>query len=321
MDSIRTRQILDYVKTRKPGTLKELMQKFRISSATVHRDVVALAARDAVGLMRVGLLACFAFAPAAVRAERIALANGTASCLVDTWGGRVLSCRMNGEEILWQEGPSARENGPWVHGGIPVAWPWFGRLGGGDGDIHGYAWKSEFRVRERTADRVVLSLETESATLRYEIELSDGLSLCAETTNRSGFPYPLSVAFHPYFRVGERDSVSVEGIDEAPVPVTNAVDRGVGFDAAAPRKTYCLHDAALGRTLRIEAENSTGVNLWNPGAEKKCPGFIPGDGWRRFVAVEPYARGVNRFLVLKPHEKHVLRMKVTCAGFGGMAVK
>ena len=35
MDSIRTRQILDYVKARKSGTLKELMQKFRISSATI----------------------------------------------------------------------------------------------------------------------------------------------------------------------------------------------------------------------------------------------------------------------------------------------
>ena len=56
MDSIRTRQILDYVKARKSCTLKELMQKFRISSATVHRDVVTLAARDAVERVRGGLV-------------------------------------------------------------------------------------------------------------------------------------------------------------------------------------------------------------------------------------------------------------------------
>ena len=56
MDSIRTRQILDYVKARKSCTLKELMQKFHISSATVHRDVVALAARDAVERVRGGLV-------------------------------------------------------------------------------------------------------------------------------------------------------------------------------------------------------------------------------------------------------------------------
>ena len=271
--------------------------------------------------MRIGLLFCFALVLAVAHAEQIALANGTATCLVDTLGGRVLSCRIDGEELLWQGGAAARENVPWVHGGIPVAWPWFGRIGGGDADIHGYAWKSRFRVKERTAGKVVLSFETESASLRYEIELSDGLSLCAETTNRSEFPYPLSVAFHPYFRVGERDSVSIEGIDDAPVSVTNAVDRGVSFNAAAPQKAYRIHDAALDRTICIEVENSTGVNLWNPGAEKNCPGIIPGDEWRRFVAVEPYARGINRFLVLKPHERHVLRMKVICAGSGRTDVK
>jgi len=247
-------------------------------------------------------------------AERIALTNGTETCLVDTIGGRVLSYRVGGEELLWQGEPATRESGTWVHGGIPLAWPWFGRLGSGDADIHGYAWKSEFRVVERTAGKAVLSLETEAASLRYEIELSDGLSLCAETTNKSGFPYPMSVAFHPYFRVGERDRVSVEGIDATPVFVTNAVDRGAWFDAAASSKTYRICDAALDRTILIEAGNSTGVNLWNPGAEKNCPGFIPGDEWRRFVAVEPCARAGNRLLVLKPQERHVLRMKVRIVG-------
>lgn len=134
-----------------------------------------------------------------------------------------------------------------------------------------------------------------------QIVLTNGTATCSIDT--------LGVAFHPYFRVGERDRVSVEGIYDIPVLVTNAVDRGVKFGAAVPKKTYRIHDAALDRTILIEVENSTGVNLWNPGFEKNCPGFIPGDEWRRFVAVEPYAMGVNRFLVLKPQEKHVLLMK------------
>ena len=259
--------------------------------------------------MRIWLVFCLVLVLASARAGQIVLTNGTATCSIDTLGGRVLSCRVDGEELLLQGGAATREGGPWVHGGIPLAWPWFGRIGSGDADIHGYAWKSEFRVVERMADKLVLSLETGSASLKYEIALSDGLSLCVETTNKSGFPFPMGVAFHPYFRVGERDSVSVEGIYDIPVLVTNAVDRGVKFGAAVPKKTYCIHDAALDRTILIEVENSTGVNLWNPGFEKNCPGFIPGDEWRRFVAVEPYAMGVNRFLVLKPQEKHVLLMK------------
>lgn len=274
--------------------------------------VVALSAlprsSGAVGNVEAGLV--IAGGNAAARAEQVVLTNGSATCSIDTLGGRVLSCRMGGEEMLWQGDAAVRENEPWVHGGIPLAWPWFGRIGNGDADIHGYAWKSKFRVVERTVGKVVLSLETESTSLRYEIELLDGLSLCVETTNKSDFPYPMGVAFHPYFRVGERNRVSVEGIYDIPVLVTNAVDRGARFGAAVPSKTYRICDAALNRTICIEAENSTGVNLWNPGAEKNCPGFISGDEWRRFVAVEPYAMGVNRFLVLKPQEKHVLRMKV-----------
>ena len=40
--------------------------------------------------MRVGLLFCLALVLAMVRAEQIALTNGTATCLVDTMGGRVI---------------------------------------------------------------------------------------------------------------------------------------------------------------------------------------------------------------------------------------
>ena len=157
-----------------------------------------------------------------------------------------------------------RESEPWVHGGIPIAWPWFGRIGGGDVNIHGYAWRNEFRVAERMVDKVVLSLETESASLRYEIALLDGLSLCAETTNKSLFPYPMGIAFHPYFFVGERDQISIDGIYDIPVLVTNAVDSDARFDAVEPKRTYSINDAALKLTICIEVVNSMGVNLWNP---------------------------------------------------------
>lgn len=39
---------------------------------------------------------------------------------------------------------------------------------------------------------------------------------------------------------------------------------------------------------------------------------IPGDGWRRFVSVEPYATGANRFFVLERGETRDLRMSVRC---------
>ena len=56
MDNIRIRQILAYLKTRKTCTLKELMDAFGVSSATIHRDVAILAKRDAVERVRGGLI-------------------------------------------------------------------------------------------------------------------------------------------------------------------------------------------------------------------------------------------------------------------------
>ena len=51
--------------------------------------------------MRIGLLFCFALVLAAASAEQIVLTNGPASCVVDTFGGRVISCRVGGEELIW----------------------------------------------------------------------------------------------------------------------------------------------------------------------------------------------------------------------------
>lgn len=56
MEKLRTRQILMYLKARKSCTLAELMQKFGVSSATIHRDVEELARRDAVSKVRGGLV-------------------------------------------------------------------------------------------------------------------------------------------------------------------------------------------------------------------------------------------------------------------------
>lgn len=257
------------------------------------------------------LSACMA-ALGASRGELIELAVGDASCTVDTVGARVVSYRVAGEEVLWRPEPSVAVDAdvPWAHGGIPLAWPWFGRLGTGDAHIHGYAWRTPFAVTRRTATGVTLTLSTEMAELEYSVALGSRLSLRLRTVNRSSHDFPLGQAFHPYFRVGERDAVRIDGVDRLPICVTNAVDRGVRFEGPRPTYAYRIHDGALNRVLRIEALNSTGVNVWNPGAEKNCPGVIPGDAWRRFVAVEPYAMGDNRFLVLRPGEETVLEMKV-----------
>ena len=247
-----------------------------------------------------------------VRAERIELRGHSSTCVVDTCGGRICSYVEDGTEILWMPSDEPGGEACWRHGGIPLAWPWFGRLGRGEADIHGYAWKHDFKVRSRTADSVVLVLETESLTLTYAVSVRDALRLELRTVNRSSFPVPMAAAFHPYFRGGRMDEALVLGIDPAPIAVTGAVDRTVLWNAPASHKVFGIRDVVRNRTLKIVAEGATGVNLWNPGAEKRCPGLIPGGEWREFVAVEPFVRGVNRFAVLGPGAECRLAMTVGC---------
>lgn len=62
MRKLRSYDILEYLKKRKRCTLGELMEKFGVSSATIHRDVAELESRNAVERVRGGIV--FADAPA-----------------------------------------------------------------------------------------------------------------------------------------------------------------------------------------------------------------------------------------------------------------
>ena len=63
MKKMRTLDIVDYVKERKRASLAELMAKFKVSSATIHRDVAELVASGHLERIRGGV-AFFAHRPA-----------------------------------------------------------------------------------------------------------------------------------------------------------------------------------------------------------------------------------------------------------------
>jgi len=248
-------------------------------------------------------------------AERVEVKTSSSSCSVETLGARVISLRLGDQELLWNDKPVQLTDPLWAHGGIPVAWPWFGRLKPDvDRDIHGTAWKREFTVvsKEESAEksRLVLALKGEKADLEYAIELGRAAKLTLLTRNKSTEVFNLSMAFHPYFAVGERDCVTVEGATKEPLRFSKALDDVFEADATE-QATYRIVDAVLGRTISIEGVGVSGVNLWNPGPEKKCPGTIPGDEWRRFVCVEPMLRGDGKFVALAPGECRTFAMTIS----------
>ena len=55
MDKLRTKQIYEYLKQREMCSFAELMKRFKVSSATIHRYADELSKRDAVTRVRGGL--------------------------------------------------------------------------------------------------------------------------------------------------------------------------------------------------------------------------------------------------------------------------
>ena len=238
----------------------------------------------------------------AAQADRIDLKTKYASCSVETDGARVMSFKgPDGEEAIWNADPVQMTDAKWAHGGIPVCWPWFGV--DGRVDIHGTAWRRPFAVVSRTdgKDRCELVLRRDEGDIKleYTLVLRDTLKLELKTTNLGKSDFSFSAAFHPYFRVGERDRTEVGGVEKAPIPITHALD-DVYPAKPGSCSIYRLHDHSLDRTFYLFFENSTMVNIWNPGAEKNCPGTIPGDEWRRFVCVEPALGDAANPVTLKP---------------------
>ena len=247
-----------------------------------------------------------------VKAERIELKSDCASCVVETRGARIMSFKpADGEEVIWQADPVQIDDPKWAHGGIPVCWPFFGV--NGKGDFHGTAWREEFEVVSKTADEkkgeLVLARNEGKIRMEVTIRLKDALKVELKTVNASDADYRFSAAFHPYFRVGERDRVEVGGLK----PRTIRIDRTIEdvYPVAFGSCTICrIHDPLKDRTICTCFENATGINVWNPGAEKDCPGTVPGDEWRHYVCVEPMLGEYASPVTLKPGEFLTLMMGI-----------
>ena len=249
----------------------------------------------------IAILAAIAYS---ATAEIIELRTKNASCRIDLNGARMLSFRVGGDELLWNDNPPQTRASDWAHGGIPVCWPRFGV--DESGAIHGGAWRREFAVKSRNDDsarsEVLLFLEEGPARLDYSIVLTDALTLEITTVNFGTNDFACSFGLHPYLRVAEREKSTVEGIDglsfeddpSRPKPergvwhgslrLTDSIDRIFRLQGAG---AFALHDPLRRLILTVECEGASHLNIWNPGPEKLCPGVVPGDEWRRFVCVEP----------------------------------
>lgn len=251
-----------------------------------------------------------------------------------------------GEEVLFRpaegEASGPVREGEEVHGGIPVCWPWFGRMGEEGARIHGLARYRRFAVRsaggrEGGTAEAVLELASDAGTrevfpydfrLAVRVSVGDGVEVELEGENTGTEAFAVTAGFHPYLRVSRADAVRVEGLEGeayadwfagATGREVDGVQRGAYGPVAGSRvfaggRRGCrVRDGGTGRVVELEAEGHTRWIVWRAERAAGRMAEAEKDG---FVCVEPVVFPRCDAVVLGAGERHRMRLGMR-VGEGG----
>ena len=301
-------------------------------------DVRAVPGRERAGRVR--------FRESAVVGPVAVLEGAGGVAEVALLGAQVLRWMpQDGAEVLFW--PAAGEasgpagDGEELHGGIPVCWPWFGRMGPAGGRIHGVARYRRFAVREAGEGAVVLELASDAATREvfpHDFRVSVGVSVTVaglavelEGRNEGREAFAVTAGFHPYLRVSRADGggVRVEGLDGAEYIDWSAgadgrevhgVQRGAwrpvpGSRVFAGARPVCrVRDAGAGRTVELAAEGHSRWCVWRAKAfGAGTRGRLAPEEREDFVCVEPVVFPRCDAVVLEPGGSHRMGLSLRVA--------
>ncbi|MDO8436726.1 MAG: D-hexose-6-phosphate mutarotase [Nitrosomonadaceae bacterium] len=246
----------------------------------------------------------------------IEISNTKASALISVYAGQVLSFRPAGEanDLMFLSEKAYYQPGKAIKGGVPICWPWFGADPQGLGrPAHGFVRNRLWNVvaTGTTADggtKVTLGLidtpETraiwpQSFTLALEITVGSSLNLELVTCNTGTQMFPVTQAFHTYFKVGDISQTSVLGLEgtdyidktdnSAQKQQTGAVMINTEVDRIylGVQGELVVADAALKRRIRIASRGSKAAVVWNPWVKISAEmGDLQDDDYRRLLCVE-----------------------------------
>lgn len=266
----------------------------------------------------------------------IRVAHPKATADISLHGGHVLSFKPTGQEdVIWLSEETELESTKAIRGGIPVCWPWFGRLAA---PAHGFARTSLWHlVEHRESDDgviICLGLEESEETMaiwpytfqvRLYIEVADDLTVTLEINNTDNKAWQFSGALHTYFNVADiRDTVTTgmgsEYTDslqsgkvchgETKLQLTNTVDRVY----TKPEETIEIADPSNDRIIVIKNRGDNSAVIWNPWeAGAKAMGDMANDGYNTMLCVEStyHAASMETGKTLQPDESYQLITQIS----------
>ncbi|KJY83115.1 aldose epimerase [Vibrio galatheae] len=254
-----------------------------------------------------------------------------ASAAIALHGGHVISYQPKGQtDLIWMSEQTIFDGKAALRGGIPVCWPWFGRIAA---PAHGFARNSEWTlVEHRENDNgviVELGLKPSEATLaiwpyqfdaRLLIEIGDELTVTLNVTNTDENAWTFSGALHTYLTVGDIEQVKTTGMGAEYIDslkggeicqggdvlqLTDTIDRVY----TQPEAQIVVEDPALSRSIVVENQGHNSAVLWNPWAEgAQGMADMQDDGYKTFLCVEStlHAHSIEAGKLLQPNQTHQL---------------
>lgn len=196
--------------------------------------------------------------------------------IVSRFGGQLLSWKINGEDMLFDNPAAIYDGGAPIRGGIPICFPWFSKgveLGSTVllEPSHGVVRNRLWDLVESENDRVVLKcLAASSAGIPLIItavyQLSSAGLLCEMNIVNTGQANAIfDLCLHTYFATRFPEEVVVEGIVKEGGS-TLAVQPPIDKVFAALSSTVQVIQKE--RTIQIENRGFNKIVVWNPGNSK-----------------------------------------------------
>ncbi len=236
--------------------------------------------------------------------------------LLPSRGALVSRFVVGGDDLLFLDEETVVDDAKNVRGGIPVLWPFAGRLPDDryeeDGQPfamaqHGFARKRPWEVISRSADadaaivelRLTDDVDTQKFYPRhfrvaYRLALRGArLTLTWTVENTGDRPLRHAPGFHPYFRVPDASKENVRVESDATWAIDNRTQKPVALgspDFTVDEVDWHYQDHALPGTL-LHRPGLRPIRLtWQDGFETLVLWTLKG---RHFVCVEPWAANAD----------------------------
>ncbi|WP_375322106.1 D-hexose-6-phosphate mutarotase [Aliivibrio logei] len=252
-----------------------------------------------------------------------------AEAAISLHGGHVLSFTPKGQEnLIWMSKEAIFNPEKAIRGGVPVCWPWFGRIAD---PAHGFARNSTWSLIEhRENDNgviVVLGLKASEETkaiwpfefeARLTVEIGDELLITLDAKNTDDKAWNCSGALHTYLNISDINTTTItgmgssyiDGLQEAKVCSggdTLSIDAAIDRVYTQPENTVLISDTQ--RTLSITNAGHNSAVIWNPWIEgAESMGDMNNNGYQTMVCVEStyHAASLETAKVIQPNESFVL---------------